>query len=65
MENTIEQLGGKEFMKSAKKGSLLEEMEGLTVFAPMDEAFTDFSEKMFENVSLIGCNNFLGWFLTI
>lgn len=51
MENTIEKLGGKEFMRSAKKTSVLEEMEGMTVFAPVDEAFTDFSEKMFENVS--------------
>lgn len=52
LDNTIEQLGGKEFMRSAKKGSVLEEMEGMTVFAPMDEAYSEFSEKMFENVSV-------------
>ncbi|XP_063706199.1 transforming growth factor-beta-induced protein ig-h3 isoform X2 [Culicoides brevitarsis] len=49
IENTIEKLGGKEFMKSAKKGSVESEMDDMTVFAPVDESFTDFAEKMFEN----------------
>lgn len=52
IENTIEKLGGKEFMRSSKKGAVLEEMDGMTIFTPIDEAFTDFSEKMFENVSM-------------
>uniref|UniRef100_A0A336KVQ9 CSON015538 protein n=1 Tax=Culicoides sonorensis TaxID=179676 RepID=A0A336KVQ9_CULSO len=49
LENTIEKLGAKEFMRSAKKGAVLEEMDGMTVFAPIDESFTEFSERMFEN----------------
>lgn len=46
-----EKLGAKEFIRSAKNNGLEEKLaENVTLFAPLDEAFTDFAEQMFETV---------------
>ncbi|XP_055698928.1 transforming growth factor-beta-induced protein ig-h3 [Phlebotomus papatasi] len=50
IEETAESLGAKEFMKSVKNNGLSERItENITMFVPLDSAFTDFSEKMFES----------------
>lgn len=52
VEETAESLGAKEFMRSIKNNGLTERItENITMFVPLDSAFTDFSEKMFETVS--------------
>lgn len=49
---TAEKLGAKEFIRSAKNNGLEEKLSGnITLFVPLDGAFTDFSEQMFETVS--------------
>lgn len=53
IDNTIEKLGAKEFMASAKRSINPDEMDGMTIFAPIDASFHDFSERMFEDVSTI------------
>lgn len=53
LDKTVESLGAKEFMRSAKKILTEEEMSDVTVFAPIDASFSEFSERMFENVSTI------------
>lgn len=50
LPKTLENLGAKEFMRSAKNTLADQDMNSVTIFAPIDESFTDFSEKMFENV---------------
>ena len=51
---TAENLGGKQFVKSAMKNDLIEIMNSnITIFRPLDEDFMDFSEQMFENVSVL------------
>lgn len=48
---TAEKLGAKEFIRSAKNNGLEEKLSGnITLFVPLDGAFTDFSEQMFETV---------------
>lgn len=50
---TAEQLGSKEFMRSVGKNDLKEKFDdNITLFMPTDEAFTDFSEQMLENVRM-------------
>uniref|UniRef100_A0A6B2EGS4 Putative transforming growth factor-beta-induced protein ig-h3 isoform x2 n=1 Tax=Phlebotomus kandelakii TaxID=1109342 RepID=A0A6B2EGS4_9DIPT len=50
VEETAESLGAKEFMRSVKNNGLSEKItENITMFVPLDSAFTDFSEKMFES----------------
>ncbi|XP_059609251.1 transforming growth factor-beta-induced protein ig-h3 [Phlebotomus argentipes] len=50
VEETAESLGAKEFMRSVKNNGLTEKItENITMFVPLDSAFTDFSEKMFES----------------
>lgn len=49
---TSEKLGAKEFIRSAKNNGLEEKLfTNVTIFAPNDDAFTSFSEEMFESVS--------------
>lgn len=61
---TAEKLGANEFIRSAKNNGLQEKLtENITVFVPLDEAFTDFSEQMFETVG--GNNSGLGFFIFI
>lgn len=48
--DTAEEMGAKEFMKTARSNGLDEMLAtNLTVFLPTDSAFTEFSEQMFEN----------------
>ncbi|GAB0094832.1 transforming growth factor-beta-induced protein ig-h3 [Sergentomyia squamirostris] len=50
VEETAESLGAKEFITSTKNNGLGEKItENITMFVPLDSAFTDFSEKMFES----------------
>uniref|UniRef100_A0A7G3B0L3 Putative transforming growth factor-beta-induced protein ig-h3-like isoform x1 n=1 Tax=Lutzomyia longipalpis TaxID=7200 RepID=A0A7G3B0L3_LUTLO len=50
VEETAESLGAKEFMRSVKNNGLTERItENITIFVPLDSAFTLFSEKMFES----------------
>jgi len=49
LDKTIENLGAKEFMRSANKTLVEEEMKDVTVFAPVDASFTEFAERMLEN----------------
>lgn len=51
---TSEKLGGKEFVKAAKNNGLEEMLtkKNVTVFLPTDASFADYSEQMFESVSL-------------
>lgn len=54
---TAEKLGANEFIRSAKNNGLEEKLsENITLFVPLDGAFTDFSEQMFETVG-ISCNH--------
>lgn len=48
--DTAEEMGAKEFIRSAKNNGLEEKLQSnITLFLPTDTAFTDFSEQMFEN----------------
>lgn len=50
VEHTAEKYA-KEFIRSAKNNGLSDKLqENITMFVPLDEAFTDFSEQMFESV---------------
>lgn len=52
---TAEKLGANEFIRSAKNNGLEEKLTGnITLFVPLDGAFTDFSEHMFETVGAAG-----------
>lgn len=54
ISETAENLGAKEFIRSAKTNGLDDEFtKNITLFAPIDEAFTDFAEHIFENVSIL------------
>lgn len=47
---TADELGAKEFIKSARNNGLEEKLlSNITLFLPTDTAFTEFSEQMFEN----------------
>lgn len=49
---TAEKLGAKEFIRMAKTNGFENEFaKNITLFAPLDDAFTDFSEHILENVS--------------
>lgn len=51
---TAEKLGANEFIRSAKNNGLEEKLtENITLFVPLDGAFTDFSEQMFETVGVL------------
>lgn len=53
---TAEKLGANDFIRSAKNNGLEEKLsQNITLFVPLDEAFTDFSEQMFETVSVAKC----------
>lgn len=48
---TAENLGAKEFIKMAKTNGFDEEFtKNITLFAPLDDAFTDFAEHILDNV---------------
>lgn len=65
LDQTIEEAGAKEFMRSAKKTLGEAEMDGMTVFAPEDAGFTQFAESMFENVSKFIVQLFITLKLTV
>lgn len=47
---TAEEMGAKEFIKTARNNGLEEKLlSNITLFLPTDQAFTEFSEQMFEN----------------
>lgn len=49
---TAENLNGKEFVRAVQKNSLESKLtNNVTLFLPIDSAFTEFAEQMLETVS--------------
>lgn len=49
---TSERLGGREFVRSAQKNDIDDELrKNVTLFLPNDSTFTEFAEQLLESVS--------------
>lgn len=53
---TADKLNGKEFIRAVDKNSLKSHLtKNVTLFLPIDTAFTEFAEQMLESVSFFSC----------